>query len=95
MIGTAPLGAALIVAVGALHVARADEPSRISSMSIEKLKDVYQGCEQAAKTGRLNGSDVMYCSLVYEELKEKAFGGEFRRIRSWLDRNCLSCSPHA
>ncbi|MEX0954101.1 MAG: hypothetical protein WDZ83_02685 [Rhizobiaceae bacterium] len=85
IIRIAPLGAALIFALGVLHAARADEPSRISSMSIDKLKGVYLGCEQAAKSGRLNGGDVMYCSLVYEELKEKAFEGEFRRIKSWLD----------
>jgi hypothetical protein len=55
-------------------------------MPIEELKGVYVGCEQAAAANRLDGDDVMYCSLVYEELKERAFGGEFRRIKSWLDR---------
>jgi hypothetical protein len=69
-----------------LQPASADESHRIASMPIEELKGVYLGCEQAATASRLNGDDVMYCSLVYEELKAKAFGGEFRRIRAWLDR---------
>lgn len=80
----APLGAAIIFAFGVIH-AVSDEPSNIRSMSIDKLKGVYLGCEQAAQASRLNGGDVIYCSLVYEELKERAFEGEFRRIKSWLD----------
>ena len=55
-------------------------------MSIHELKAVYLGCEQSAAAGRLNAGDLMYCSLVYEELKEKAFAGDFLRIKSWLDR---------
>lgn len=70
----------------ALQQASANELHRIGSMPIEELKGVYLGCEQAATASRLAGNDVMYCSLVYEQLKQKAFGGEFRLIRAWLDR---------
>lgn len=87
--GRAPLGAAIILSFGVVHAAGSDEPPLIGSMPIEQLKGVYLGCEQAARASRLNGGDVMYCSLVYEELKEKAFEGEFRRIKSWLDRHSM------
>jgi len=58
-------------------------------MPIEKLKVIYLGCERTASAGRLDGGDAMYCSMVYEELKKKGFGGEFRHIRSWLDRQSM------
>ena len=91
----APLGAAIMFVFGVHQSAGADDQSCINSMSIVELKSVYLGCEQAATTSRLNGGDAMYCSMVYEELKNKAFRGEFRRITSWLDRNCLRCSPES
>ena len=88
----ASLGACLIFAFGVHQSAGVEGLSGISSMSIDELKSTYLGCEQAATTSRLNGGDAMYCSMAYEELKKKAFGGEFRRINSWLDRNCPRCS---
>ncbi len=91
----APLGAAIMFVFGVHQSAGADDQSCISSMSIDELKSVYLGCEQAATTSRLNGGGAMYCSQVYEELKDKAFGGEFRRITSFLYRNCLRCSPES
>jgi hypothetical protein len=86
----AALGAAIILAFGTLQQAAASEPSPTSSMSIEELKGVYLGCEEAAAASKLGGGDVMYCSQVYEELKQKAFGGDFRRIRSWLERRSMA-----
>lgn len=82
----ASLGVVVLCASGALQQATANESHRIASMPIEELKGAYLGCEQAATGSRLTGDDVMYCSLVYEELKGRAFGGEFRRIRAWFDR---------
>lgn len=82
----ASLGVAVLCASGMLQQASANESHRIASMPIEELKGIYLACEQAATASRLNGDDVMYCSMVYVELKAKAFGGEFRRIRAWLDR---------
>jgi hypothetical protein len=82
-------GAAIMISLGVFQSAEANESSRVSSMSIEDLKGIYLGCEQAATTRKLNGGDVIYCSLVYEELKEKAFEGDFRRIKSWLDSHTI------
>jgi hypothetical protein len=91
----ASLGGAIMLALGVHNSNGADDPSGISSMSVDELKSVYLRCEQATTIRRLNGGDVMYCSLVYEQLKEKAFGGEFRRITYWSNRNCLRCSPES
>lgn len=88
-INSIALLAAMVLVLGVLQPADANEPSRISSMSIEGLKGIYLECEKAAAASKLNNGDVMYCSLVYEELKEKAFEGDFGRIRSWLDRHSM------
>ncbi len=55
------------------------------TMSVERLKVIYLGCEDSATSQRLAGGDAMYCSIVYEELKERAFDGNSKKIREWLD----------
>lgn len=67
-----------------IQAARAGDASRPDQMSVETLKSVYLDCERSASQSRLETGDVMNCSLVYEELKRQAFGGDFGRIRSWL-----------
>jgi hypothetical protein len=86
---TAFRASAIALVLAMLQSAGADERSHISAMSIAQLKDLYVGCEQAAMASKLSGGDVMYCSLVYEELKQKAFEGDFGRIRSWRDRQLI------
>ena len=81
----AALATSIVIGFVGVRAADAAEPSPINSMSVDELKDAYLACEHAAKNSRLNGGDVMYCSLIYEELKERAFEGEFIRIKSWLD----------
>ena len=78
-------GVTIALILAALQSAHAGDPARVRAMSIAELKGVYLGCEQSSTESRLDTGDVMYCSLVYEELKEKGFGGEFWRIRSWLE----------
>lgn len=84
------LGVAVICASGRPEQLNANESHHIGSMPIEELKSVYLSCEQAATASRLTSDDVMHCSVVYEELKDKAFGGEFRQIMAWLDRQKMA-----
>ena len=65
--------------------AHAGEAGRLDTTSIERLKVIYLGCEDSATSQRLAGGDAMYCSIAYEELKQRAFGGDFGQIRRWLD----------
>ncbi len=51
--------------------------------SVAELKRVYLACDQAAADGRLTSAGVMHCSVVYESLKRRAFGGDFDRLRAW------------
>ena len=53
--------------------------------AVDALKHVYLECERAAIGGGLRGGDVMHCSIIYEELKRRAFGGDFGRLKAWCD----------
>lgn len=50
---------------------------------IAELKRVYLSCDRAATGGRLNSAAIMQCSIVYEELKKRAFGGDFGKLLAW------------
>ena len=56
----------------------ADEEARI-----EMLKRAYLSCSDAALRGRLQTGAVQQCSVIYEELKWRAFGGDFLRLFVW------------
>ena len=54
---------------------------------IEDLKSAYLQCERAAVSSKLATGDIMFCSVIYEELKQRAFGGEFTRLKAWADEH--------
>ena len=49
----------------------------------ESLKLRYLRCEQAASQRVLDGPTIMSCSVVYEELKQRVFGGSFDALHAW------------
>ena len=49
----------------------------------QALKLRYLRCEQAASDGTLDRAGVMSCSVVYEELKHRVFGGSFDALHAW------------
>lgn len=51
--------------------------------SVEELKRAYLSCSDAALGGRLNNGGIQQCSVVYEELKQRAFDGDFERLLAW------------
>lgn len=57
-----------------------------SAMPIGELKRVYLDCERAVLAGGLGGGGIMQCSIVYEELKRRAFSGDFQRLKAWSDQ---------
>jgi hypothetical protein len=50
---------------------------------IEELKSVYLSCDRAAISGGLDTAAIMQCAAVYEELKRRAFGGDFDKLLAW------------
>lgn len=49
----------------------------------QALKLRYLRCEQAASDGTLDRDGVMSCSVVYEQLKQRVFGGSFDALHAW------------
>jgi len=76
--------AAFALAWPATHWAR-ELPSddRLASASVAELKNAYLACDRAAMAGQLTPAGIMRCSMVYETLKNRAFGGDFLKLREW------------
>ena len=55
----------------------------LKGMSVDELKQVYLLCDSATNNGRLDTAGIMQCSIVYEELKQRAFGGDFEALFAW------------
>ncbi len=55
----------------------------VQKVSVEDLKGAYLKCNAEALAGHLDRSSVMFCSVVYETLKQKAFEGDFGRLLAW------------
>jgi len=51
--------------------------------SVAELKSMYLACSHAARRGELGRAGIMECSVVYEELKRRAFDGDFIRLLAW------------
>jgi hypothetical protein len=73
------LAGLVLVVLGS--AARAHEAPQ--AMSIDELKRGYVSCSEAAVKSRLDNGSVMHCSVIYEELKRRAFGGDFERLLAW------------
>lgn len=52
--------------------------------TIDDLKVSYLSCDRAANTGRLATSEIMHCSVIYEELKRRAFGNDAEKLNLWV-----------
>lgn len=51
--------------------------------SVDQLKRVYLDCEHSSQQGAMAFTQAARCSTVYEQLKARAFGGDFRRMHAW------------
>lgn len=58
-------------------------PVRVAEMPDAQLKRVYVACSNAALHGALGTSDIPFCSLVYEALLQRTFGGDFFALLAW------------
>lgn len=54
-----------------------------SRVDVDLLKDDFLACERAATQRRLAAATTGVCSIVYEELRERAFGGSFDALLAW------------
>jgi hypothetical protein len=87
----APLHAAALVYL-VLHLPLAHgqaQPTGRSEKDLPpaELKRVYLACESAASISRLTMTDVMRCSKVAEELKQRVFDGDVDKLHAWWRAN--------
>ena len=52
-------------------------------VAVDALKREYLACDRAAMSSQLSTGSIMHCSVVYEELKRRAFGGDFMKLLDW------------
>lgn len=75
---------AIVVAMSAPSFAQ--PPAAVQTgMPVEALKRLYLDCERGVAAGEMRGGGVALCSIAYEELKRRAFGGDFGRLKAWYD----------
>lgn len=55
----------------------------LETISESQLKESYLRCSDAAVAGALQSGEIAVCSIVYEQLLERAFGGDFMALLSW------------
>lgn len=61
-----------------------------SSMTIDELKSVYLECERGAVLGKLAGDDYAACAVIYEDLKRRAFHGNYSELKVWWDAQLIA-----
>ena len=55
----------------------------VQEMPADALKREYLTCERAAMQSRLDLATAAACSVLYEEVRERVFGGSFDALIAW------------
>lgn len=59
------------------------ESSDKKQPTVAELKTIYLNCDRDAMRGILGAPEIAACSIVYEELKKRAFDGDFEKLLVW------------
>ena len=57
--------------------------SALPPPTIDELKRAYLLCNRTAMKGSMEFTAAMQCSILYEQLKERAFNGDFYKLLEW------------
>jgi hypothetical protein len=57
--------------------------AHLQRLSERDVKQFYLGCSAAAMRGRLGGGETAACSVGYEVLLQRHFGGDFHALLAW------------
>ena len=60
---------------------------RVAALDRADLEEAFWSCDYTATTSGMHATPVDLCSAVYEELKERKFGGDFKQLLEWWRRN--------
>lgn len=55
-------------------------------LSVDALKLAYLDCERRALVQRVPADEIMQCSVVYEDLKRRAFDDNWLKLWQWSRR---------
>jgi hypothetical protein len=66
----------------------ADDPlarleAQLEQATADQLKAIYVDCSSEAEQRLLGTGEAMACSVVYETLKRRVFGGDFDALFAW------------
>lgn len=79
----AAFGLATVLSASAGHADPRE--TALSCLDIAQLKVLYLNCERRAQSVGMNRAESTGCSEIYYELKARAFGDDYARIRDWYD----------
>jgi hypothetical protein len=71
--------ATLVLAIVGLGDARGGD---LKDVPVAELKSAYLSCTDM-RLSQQPRSTIMWCSLVYEQLKARAFDGDFEKLLAW------------
>ncbi len=57
--------------------------SEIRKLTEAELKRFYLKCSRASVRGNISGGEIQLCSVGYEQLLQRVFGGDFREFLEW------------
>lgn len=67
----------------------------VGSATPAQLKATYLQCNRLAETTLLDFGTAVHCSLAYEGLKQRVFGGDFQRLLAWSRQQGAASQPAA
>ena len=57
--------------------------AEIRTLTEAQLKRFYLKCARESVRGRISGGEIQLCSVGYEQLLQRVFGGNFREFLEW------------
>jgi hypothetical protein len=74
---------AILLTIAAASAAAQPDRAGLARYGADDLKKMFLACDGAAATGLLGAGEAGACSLVYEELKDRVFRGDFQALVAW------------
>ena len=72
-----------ILSTAAARTAMGSDRAHLHHISADVLKGEFLMCERAAAQSPLDLATAGACSMLYEELRERVFGGSFDALITW------------
>jgi hypothetical protein len=77
------LAVTLALAAASTAATAQSQRSHLAALTVDELKLAYLDCDRRAGQTMLGGAEAAHCSMTFEELKQRGFGGDFGRLHAW------------